>query len=147
MPGIQEKLEEQKECSGSEESIEDQDMMQNDGVVAIDDIILSEDTMQDNKQQSTQGEDMKDEHTLETMERTEGHAEDYSEPQKQMEKAEIDCTETEVDDEDEGIGVDEGEVDITDNTEAVDDSMAVTEEGNLNYYFSQFLMFSFVQEN
>lgn len=96
--------------SGSEEMLTEQSTVKRDEVVGLDDIILSEEPeLQEDKQHRNQVEEMKgiEERTDMEEERT---AQDYSESQKQPKEAELDSTEIQVDDEDEGIGLDGNEL-------------------------------------
>lgn len=119
--------------SGSEEMITEQNTVKKDEVVGLDDIILSEDpVLQENEQHRNQVEEIKG-----IEERT---AQDYSESQKQLKEAELDSTETQVDDEDEGIGLDGNELDDINRREELEeelypaadaaDSTAIIEEGS-----------------
>lgn len=126
--------------SGSEEMITEQNTVKKDEVVGLDDIILSEGpVLQENEQHRNQVEEIKgiEERTDMEEERT---AQDYSESQKQLKEAELDSTETQVDDEDEGIGLDGNELDDINRREELEeelypaadaaDSTAIIEEGS-----------------
>lgn len=99
-------------CSDSEESISNQGIVQNDAVIGLDDIILSEDTIQENEHHRSQDEEMKGV-TAERADREEVERiyQNYSEPQGQVEEAKLHPSETESDGEDEGIGLDGNELD------------------------------------
>lgn len=97
--------------SGSEEMLTEQSTVKRDEVVGLDDIILSEEpVLQEDEQHRNQVEEMKgiEETTDMEEERT---AQNYSELQKQLKEAELDRTGTQVDDEDEGIGLDGNDLD------------------------------------
>lgn len=126
--------------SGSEEMITEQNTVKKDEVVGLDDIILSGGpVLQENEQHRNQVEEIKgiEERTDMEEERT---AQDYSESQKQLKEAELDSTETQVDDEDEGIGLDGNELDDINRREELEeelypaadaaDSTAIIEEGS-----------------
>lgn len=126
--------------SGSEEMVTEQNTVKKDEVVGLDDIILSEGpVLQENEQHRNQVEEIKgiEERTDMEEERT---AQDYSESQKQLKEAELDSTETQVDDEDEGIGLDGNELDDINRREELEeelypaadaaDSTAIIEEGS-----------------
>ena len=113
--------------------------IKSDDMIALDDIVLSEDTTYDDKRQSTQGEEIKHKQTLENVDQMEERSEDDSQPQVQkIDMAELDHTHTKADDEDEGIGIDEGMVDMSEKMGVADDNLAITEEGNLNFYLRKY---------
>lgn len=90
--------------TGSEEMSTDQSTVKRGEVVGLDDIILSEKPLlQEDGHHRNQVEEIKG---IE-----ERSAQDYSGSQKQPKEAELDSTETEVVDEDEGIGLDGNELD------------------------------------
>lgn len=126
--------------SGSEETLTEQSTVKRDEVVGLDDIILSEEPeLQEDKQHRNQVEEMKgiEERTDMEEERT---AQDYSESQKQPKEAELDSTEIQVDDEDEGIGLDGNELDDINRREKLQEELypatdiadrtAIREEGS-----------------
>lgn len=61
--------------------------------------------------------------------------EDDSQLQVQkIDMVELDYIYIKVDDEDEGIGIDEGVVDMSEKMGVVDDNLVIIEEGNFNFY-------------
>lgn len=126
--------------SGSEEMLTEQSTVNKDQVVGLDDIILSEEpVLQEDEQHRNQVEEMKgiEETTDMEEERT---AQNYSELQKQLKEAELDRTGTQVDDEDEGIGLDRNDLDDINRREELQEELypatntadrtAIREEGS-----------------
>jgi len=126
--------------SGSEEMLTEQSTVKRDEVVGLDDIILSEEpVLQKDEQHRNQVEEMKgiEETTDMEEERT---AQNYSELQKQLKEAELDHTGTQVDDEDEGIGLDRNDLDDINRREELQEELypatntadrtAIREEGS-----------------
>lgn len=126
--------------SGSEEMLTEQSTVNKDQVVGLDDINLSEEpVLQEDEQHRNQVEEMKgiEETTDMEEERT---AQNYSELQKQLKEAELDRTGTQVDDEDEGIGLDRNDLDDINRREELQEELypatdtadrtAIREEGS-----------------
>ena len=113
--------------SGSDESIAEQGITENDAVIGLDDIILSEGTIKENEEQNSQDEEMKGVTTEITHTDNGQHAaSSYIEPQEPTKET----TETEADDEDEGIGLDGNELDDINRTKDLEEesSSAVNEK-------------------
>ena len=109
--------------SGSEEMLTEQSTVKRDEVVGLDDIMLSEEPgLQEDEQHRNQVDEMKgiEERTDMAEERT---AQDYSESQKQPKEAGLDSTELQVDNEDEGIGLDGNELDDINRREELQDEL------------------------
>lgn len=65
--------------------------------------------------------------------------EDDSQLQVQkIDMVELDYIYIKVDDEDEGIGIDEGVVDMSEKMGVVDDNLVIIEEGNFNFYLRKY---------
>lgn len=69
--------------------------------------------------------------------------EEYFEDDSQLQVQKIDMVELDyiyikVDDEDEGIGIDEGVVDMSEKMGVVDDNLVIIEEGNFNFYLRKY---------
>ena len=109
--------------SGSEEMLTEQSTVKRDEVVGLDDIMLSEEPgLQEDEQHRNQVDEMKgiEERTDMAEERT---AQDYSESQKQPKEAGLDSTELQVDNEDEGIGLDGNELGDINRREELQDEL------------------------
>lgn len=126
--------------SGIEKSIAEQG--ENDAVVGLDDIILSEDTIQEDEQHSSHDDEIKGV-TTEITDTDDGQltALDDSELQKQTKDTKLDSAETEVDYEDEGIGLDGNELDDVNIREDLEEELspaaagmtAITDEGRTTH--------------
>lgn len=143
---------EHEEASSSEDSIADQGVTQGDAAVALDDIILNDDTAQGDIKDTTQDSEMEDNaedlatEGEETLSRAEGGVtgveigsnEGAAQAQKEplmTEEADVEPRESREDDEDEGIGLDGEELDDNSRHEEEEESnqadgTVIPEEGN-----------------
>ena len=127
--------------SGTKEMLTERSTVKGDEVVVLDDIISSEEPLlQGDEHLGNHDEEMKGIEERTDMEK-EITAQDYSESQKQLQEAELDSTETQVDDVDEGIGLDGNELDDINRREELQEDLypatnaavrtAIREEGTL----------------
>lgn len=57
---------------------------------------------------------------------------------QKIDMVELDYIYIKVDDEDEGIGINEGVVDMSEKMGVVDDNLVIIEEGNFNFYLRKY---------
>ena len=149
--------------SASEDSIEDQGVAQNNEIIALDDIVLSDDTVQGIGEPTSQGDEMggsdaehlttERKETSSRAEEGEGDAEMGSTEGEEhadngpvmTDEAELEPGEGRSDDEDEGIGLDGEELDDIGRQETEEElnqggATAALEQGNYIYHMSILLI-------